>query len=420
MTKARRQPERTLVYVDMAYSAQFMKLRNQRTFWEARHSGGYFERVIQVHPLVDLVEPQVARPQAIKLSHGQFALQGMAFRSKWKGVLAGFDFLLSQASFFVGLTRRLRKRRVTVVMTTDALYSGLFGYALARMLRKPLVVAVWGNWEEVYLNHRGLAMPRLLPSKRLQDFVQRFVLRRADHVIVGNENNRRYVLSLGSRPENTSIVTVAKNLHDVHFTDPAARKANFAVLRDLGLPETFKILAYIGRLVVEKHPEEALRAIIRVIQEEPGVAGVLAGEGAMRPELERMVAEAGLQDRIKLPGNIDQVTLGKLLPHCIVLSPLTGMALIEAGLAGAPIVAYDRDWQAEFIDDGRSGYIVAAQDWEAMAERALEIVRDELVAQRFSRAIRDRALSLADKSEIHHQEQRIYERVIRKRQAGKA
>jgi glycosyltransferase involved in cell wall biosynthesis len=168
----------------------------------------------------------------------------------------------------------------------------------------------------------------------------------------------------------------------------------------------------VGRLVEEKHPDDALKAMIKVARQEQNVVGLLVGEGNMRPQLERTIAQAGLSDRIKLLGNIDQVSLSNLLPHTIVLSPLTGMALLEAGLAGAPIVAYERDWQTEFIEDKVNGYLVHAQDWNAMADKALELIRDPATAKRFSDAIRRRAMNIADRKRILDQERSIYDRVI--------
>jgi glycosyltransferase involved in cell wall biosynthesis len=397
----------------MAYSAQFMKLRNQDQFWTARQSGGYFDRVIAIHPLVDLVEPNVAKPEIVKLSTRQAMVQSMAFRYRWKSrLLRPVDFLISQSGFFADLVRKLRSRDVSLILSTDALYSGLFAYLLARRLRKPLIVAVWGNWDEVYASHRGLAMPRLLPSKRLQDVLQRFVLRRADHVLVGNQNNLEYVVRHGARREVSSVISVARNLHEAHFTEPRDRRNNSAALNSLGLPPARNYLAYVGRLVEEKHPDDALKAMIKVARQEQNVVGLLVGEGNMRPQLERTIAQAGLSDRIKLLGNIDQVSLSNLLPHTIVLSPLTGMALLEAGLAGAPIVAYERDWQTEFIEDKVNGYLVHAQDWNAMADKALELIRDPATAKRFSDAIRRRAMNIADRKRILDQERSIYDRVI--------
>jgi glycosyltransferase involved in cell wall biosynthesis len=171
-------------------------------------------------------------------------------------------------------------------------------------------------------------------------------------------------------------------------------------------------MLFVGRLLALKHPDEAVRAMAGVIAERPDAAGLVAGSGPMQAELESLARSLGAEGRIRFLGHIDQVTLARLTPHCITLSPLTGMALIECGLGGSPMVAFDRDWQAEFVEDGVNGFVVPFLDYDAMARRALEIIADPALRARMSQAARERSLEFADKDRIYAREHALYDRLL--------
>jgi glycosyltransferase involved in cell wall biosynthesis len=104
-------------------------------------------------------------------------------------------------------------------------------------------------------------------------------------------------------------------------------------------------------------------------------------------------------------GQLDQEALSRIIPHCIMLSPSAGqLALLECALGGAPIVAYDRDFQPEFIDDGVDGFIVPYRDHAAMAERAAKILADRNLARGLSEAVRIKAEFHVDPNRVREAE----------------
>jgi glycosyltransferase involved in cell wall biosynthesis len=88
------------------------------------------------------------------------------------------------------------------------------------------------------------------------------------------------------------------------------------------------------------------------------------------------------------------------------------MALVECGLGGSPLVAFDRDWQAEFVEDGVNGFVVSFLDHRQMAERAARLVSDRDLWSRMSSASRERALDFADLDRIQAIEHQVYDRLL--------
>lgn len=403
--------ERRLLYIDMAYTVEMVRRRGHLQFFEMRHADGYFARVWGVHPIADIAGKAGREIDIVQVTDRQTVIEGVAESLPLPRFLLPLNLLISQWKLLRRLRRLIREEDISLIFSTDAYYSGLFGLFLKRMTGRPQAVAVFANQDDLYAATGALAMPRLLPFRWLERMVARLVLSRADLVIAGNRNNLGFALANGARGP-TAIIPVAKNMEEVHLRDPGDREPPNELFSALGISGGAPVMLTIGRLLPLKHPDEAVRAMAAVIRRHPQAAGLVAGEGPMQPELEALAASLGAGGRIHFLGQVDQATLSRIIPHCITLSPLTGMALIECGLGGSPLVAFDRDWQAEFVEDGHNGFVVPFLDHEAMAERALRLIEEPELRARMARASRDRALDFADRERINAVEHAAYDQLL--------
>jgi len=406
------------MYIDLAYLHETVKARGQEMFFNSRHSHGYFKKVWGVHPIADVAGKKSSQIQTSKFSDDQTIIEGAAYAHAWPSILRWADFIISQSKLFFYLVRIVRHYRISVIFSMDPFYGGILGLALARVCRVPLIVSVYGNFDLLYATDKTLAMPGFLPTKRMQDVVAKFVLSRADLVFSGNRNNLNYALDHGAGAAKTALLPAAKFVQACHFQSPSERTGGEDVFVGLGLPPGREYLLSVARLLKVKLVEDALKAMVSAIERDPSIIGVFAGDGPLREQLEAMVAAENMNDRIFFLGDVSQERLSKLIPHCITLSPLTGLALMEAGLGGSPTVAYDIEWQSEFIQDGVNGYLVPARDYAAMADKALKILHDNEVRVRFSRAIRQSALDFADPVKLAANEKAAFDCVLKTKRAS--
>jgi len=406
--------ERTLLYIDMAYTFEIMERKKHQQFFEMRHSGGYFHRVWGVHPIADVAGKRSRRIEIIKFSDRQTIIEGAAETLPLPKFLLPVNLLISQWKLLRLLKREIVEHDISVVAGTDAYYSGLLSLLLKWMTRRPQAVCVFSNQDDLYAATGALAMPRLLPFRFLERLVARLVLSNADLVIAGNHNNMGFAIANGAKGD-TAIIPVAKNIEPVHLTEPRRRDAPDEIFNRLDIAAGAPLMLFVGRLLALKHPDEAVRAMASVIGRRPDAMGLMAGIGPMQGELEALAASLGVSDRIRFLGHIDQIELSRLIPHCVTVSPLTGMALIECGLGGSPIVAFDRDWQAEFVEDGVNGFIVPFLDHETLADRALRLISDPELKERMAAASRERALDFADTDRIYAHEHAAYDRLLASR-----
>jgi glycosyltransferase involved in cell wall biosynthesis len=406
---------KNLMYIDTAYTVSVIKARKHEDFFHARHLGGYFKRVWGVHPLSDIAKGnETSQIKLTRISPRQLMIEGVAESMPWPSFLIPLNFLVSQLKLLFVLIRLIRKHNISAIVVTDPYYVALLGLCLKLFCHKPLVVSIYANYDDLYKETGAVAMPRLFRWRLLEKICERIIFFSANLVLGCNRDNLCFALNNGARKKDAKIFPTSVHMQKCHFVDPSLRTAWQKVFEQFDIPFGQTYLMHVGRLISPKHPDDALRAMKFAIDNDSSVMGIFAGGGYLRKELEGLVDSWELKTRIKFLGNVDQETLSQIIPQCIILSPVTGMALIEAGLAGAPIVAYDRDWQAEFIKDNVSGFIVPFRDYDEMGNKALQLVQDQELRRRFSSEILKTALDLADLDRVFKNQQDVYEEMFEK------
>jgi glycosyltransferase involved in cell wall biosynthesis len=174
----------------------------------------------------------------------------------------------------------------------------------------------------------------------------------------------------------------------------------FEVTRDrravsqYGISSSDKVVGIVAALRPEKDHHTFLRAACAIRAELPGVKFLIVGDGPMRAAVERDVSELGLADCVTITGcrtdvrrlfqALDVVVLSSYSVECFP------MALLEAMAAGRPAVCTAVGGVPEIVDEGVTGFLVPARDPKALAERLIEVLRDNVLAHRMGRAARAR------------------------------
>ena len=215
-------------------------------------------------------------------------------------------------------------------------------------------------------------------------------IRRADRVIANSANTRRLTLAAGVAGDR--IVTLHPGA-----TVPAALPDRAAAGRDFrsrfGLPPG-PILLSVGRLTARKGLAEFVRLCLpAVVAEVPDVQFVVVGAAPVHAlrhtqdagaSIRAAIADNGLAERVHLLGPLDETGLELAYSGAdLNVFPVRdlpgdvegfGMVALEAAAFGLPTVAFDVGGVADAVAEGRSGALVPADDYPAMARAILRLL----------------------------------------------
>jgi glycosyltransferase involved in cell wall biosynthesis len=147
----------------------------------------------------------------------------------------------------------------------------------------------------------------------------------------------------------------------------------------LDLPKRGFTLLYVGRLAAPKDFPTLLRALAQVRAVRKDVFLWLVGNGALRPVIEKLSTELGLQDAVTLWGErTDAGAFFAAADVCVLASRSEGLpiSLLEAMAAGRPVVAAAPGAAPEIIESGRCGFVVPIGSAEGLADAILRLAGD--------------------------------------------
>jgi glycosyltransferase involved in cell wall biosynthesis len=256
-------------------------------------------------------------------------------------------------------------------LNPDLIYTWLEETALyfapvARARRIPLVVA-----------RRNVSGSRLERYAIARSAI-RLAERSAALVTVNSRAAAGEAVARGIHPERVRLV---RNGHDP--VDP------------LPMPDEATIrLGCVAQLRREKGHRRLLESLERVTAATPWHIE-LAGKGALLPDLEREAAARGLADRVDFLGEVEDVRSFWARQHiAVLLSDSEGSpnALIEAALAGRPIVATAAGGTPDVVAPA-GGLLVGRDDVGAAAEAISTLIDDPALRRRFGEGAFEQAVS---------------------------
>lgn len=404
----------SILYIDMAYTIKMVRERGLEQEFASRECGGYFGHVWGVHPIADIPENRKLNYNGFEVSTVEFSknqtiIEGTSAYYSFLRFFFPINFLVSQVRFIIYLIRLVKKERISLILCTDPYFSGLIGKLVKMFTKAKLIIWVIANNDEAFEANGVLASPRIFRRRWIEKIVDRSVFRSADLVAGGNQNNLQFALNNGATLDKSTIFTNGKLIHQRHLVERELREKDALFLTSLAKYH----FIYVGRLLDVKFPEDVLLAFNLICKVVPGCALIMAGEGPMKDDLKKMALEMRIESKVHFMGNINQNRLANLLAGCFaVLSPLTGRSLVEAALAGLPIVAYDRDWQLDFVGKSGAGIVVPFRDWQKMGEAAITLIKDPELTSKMGIAARKTGLVTVDTKEIFAHEQREFEKLI--------
>ncbi|MEO5576972.1 MAG: glycosyltransferase [Gaiellaceae bacterium] len=237
-------------------------------------------------------------------------------------------------------------------------------------------------------------------------YVDRAFARPAARLIAISDAVRHFLERAGHDP--AKLVTIRYGLDEL----PSARSNPTPTAA--GIPADAPLALAVGRLIEQKDHATLLRGFALVHAALPPARLAILGSGPLEADTRRLVAELGLEDAVTLPGRTD---IRDWLERADVFVHTSrwegfGIVLLEAMLAGLPVVATRVSAVPEVVADGETGLLVEPGDHTGLA-RALEaLLADDTGATELGEAGRRRARTEFSVSRMAERTKAVYEEAL--------
>lgn len=257
-----------------------------------------------------------------------------------------------------------------------------YGYWAAKADRHPLVMSPWSR--DVFVDaEEGRGRQRAIEA-----------IEAADYFVLNSYANEKASVALGANPDLiTHIIWYAElDRFGQDRADPELRSR-------LGWPDDAIIVLSLRNFRPYTNVDVVVKAFARAAKSEPRARLILSARGGpTRPEIERLVDELGIRDRVafnraeveELPALVAACDLGITIAD----SDSTPASLLEVMASRLPVVA-GTTWSIdEWVEDGQGGVIVSTRDEDAITAALEQLLADPDLRKRYGehneRLVRER------------------------------
>jgi glycosyltransferase involved in cell wall biosynthesis len=163
---------------------------------------------------------------------------------------------------------------------------------------------------------------------------------------------------------------------DYSAFDKAEDRAQ-ALRRAHNLNADHRVIGHVGRFVAIKNHGFLLRMFAQIAREDPAVQLVLVGEGPLKPEMEQLAQDFGLEDRVRFAGSTQDVAAYMALFDLFLLPSFSeglGIVCVEAQAAGTRVLASDTVAPEAAVVPGGVDFLPLAAGESAWAEHVMRLL----------------------------------------------
>jgi glycosyltransferase involved in cell wall biosynthesis len=285
-----------------------------------------------------------------------------------------FSFMIS--SFLIGLSIK----HVDLVWgTSPPIFQGLTAWMISRLKRRPFLFEVRDLWPEFAIAVGVLKNTLLI---RLSEWLERFLYRQADLLVVNSPGYIDHVQQKGARK-----VVLVPNGTDTEMFNPKVDGKPFR--HNHGLEDFFVVL-YAGAHGLSNDLGTVLEAA-KILLPYPEIRFVLLGDGKDKPALQEQAARDGLSNivflppipKIEMPGAIAAADACLAILKPIEMYKTTyPNKVFDYMAAGKPVILAIDGVIREVIENAHGGIPVPPGDAAALSRAVLQLAGNRAFCHR--------------------------------------
>jgi UDP-N-acetylmuramyl pentapeptide phosphotransferase/UDP-N-acetylglucosamine-1-phosphate transferase/glycosyltransferase involved in cell wall biosynthesis len=300
--------------------------------------------------------------------------------------IANFLSYLASASI-AGL---LMRRPDVVIATSPQFFCGWAGVIVSWLRGVPFILEIRDIWPESIATVGAMRNGRLL---RLLEALERRMYAAATHIVTVGEGYRDELCRKGVP---SAKITVIPNGVDQEVFQP--RRADAALRARWGLDGRF-VCAYVGTIGMASGLDVVLRAAAQLAaRQRHDIHFLIAGDGAVREELEAEAARAGLSN-VTFTGRLDKALIPALLASVDValvhlkkrdlFTTVMPSKIFEAAAMAKPIILGVEGYAAELVQRAGCGICIEPENEAELIAAVEQLIDTPAFGATLGRAGRD-------------------------------
>ena len=272
------------------------------------------------------------------------------------------------------LYKELKRMKPDIVHTHSS-KAGILGRAAAFFAGVPVVIHTFHGF--------GFHDFQSFPVRHAYMLIEKITAYITDRLIAVSMQNIYKGLKAGIGTKEKYLLIrsgIDTSKYKNHTVDKAAK------LKELGIKPGSKIVTTIGPFKQQKNLPDFISAARTVLRTFPNTVFLIAGDGGLRPMLEKQITALNIASNVKLIGWRKDIVDILCISDIFVLTSLwEGLprSILEAMCCGLPVVANSVDGVEEVVKNGASGFLVPPRDYEQTAASILKLLIDERMAKSF-------------------------------------
>jgi glycosyltransferase involved in cell wall biosynthesis len=350
----------SILFIVPAYYDE-LKAKGVESMIFERDEGGFFKKVITIHPFSNKTRVIVLN-QTHEIHEIGFDLIPGSDRFRL------LKYLQSPLHFFRvvwTVVRLCKASRIDMIRANDPFWMGFFALIASRFCDIPFCVSIHADYDKIMEVNPDITISKVFGSYQLAKRMSRIVFSRATLIMPISQWLAKKIAQWGAESEKIQLIRHGINLAPFNFHP----KKN--IRKFFGIDDSKKIVSVVARVAKDKYIYDVLKIARSLANRRDDFVIIIAGGGR---EENRIRTEVSLDDVLKKcivvsgfqPRDIC-LDLGCAAEVSICL--LAGFSLIEACASGRPVVAYDVEWQSELIENEVTGFLVSENDFAAAAEK---------------------------------------------------
>lgn len=303
-------------------------------------------------------------------------------------------------------TKIAKEVKLDIVHTQTEFSMGMIGKYVAHSLGIPAIHTYHTMYED-YLHY--VLNGHLLKPYHVKQFTKAY-LHNMDGVVAPSERVKetltRYGVTVPMRIIPTGVDLTAIN-----------ENPRRDVRKELGIDSNEKVILTLSRVAAEKKIDQILDVLPTVLESEPNVKFVIAGDGPDVQPLKDQVARLSLEDYVIFAGSVEHSDVGNYyrMADLFVSASDTetqGLTYIEALAAGTKCVVYSTDYTEHVFDNKELGSTFTTKN-----EMTNEII-DYLKANQFTipKNLKEKKLIDVSADTFAHKIEDFYQEAIQNKQ----